>query len=215
MAAEKESAVVFPPFYFGQIYEARCFPGAVTIRPTLLMELVEGVWDEIGRNGFKKIILYNGHGGNIHFVYFLVQCTLWKEKDYSVYYPTDLLSKERREAWRRLTETQRHVHACECETSVTLAGYPELVDMGSVPPEPALPKRRLAHLPSTYTGVTWYSDYPEHYAGDARPASAGKGRALRQLTVDALAEYIAAVKKDQAVPALSGEFHARARALRD
>lgn len=27
LAAEKEKAVVFPPFYFGQIYEARCFPG--------------------------------------------------------------------------------------------------------------------------------------------------------------------------------------------
>jgi creatinine amidohydrolase len=26
LAAEKEKAVVFPPFYFGQIYEARCFP---------------------------------------------------------------------------------------------------------------------------------------------------------------------------------------------
>ena len=31
LAAQKESAVVFPPFYFGQIYEARCFPGTVTI----------------------------------------------------------------------------------------------------------------------------------------------------------------------------------------
>ena len=26
LAAEQEPAVVFPPFYFGQIYEARCFP---------------------------------------------------------------------------------------------------------------------------------------------------------------------------------------------
>ena len=33
MAAEKEPAVVFPPFYFGQIYEARCFPGTITLKP--------------------------------------------------------------------------------------------------------------------------------------------------------------------------------------
>ena len=29
LAAAREPAVVFPPFYFGQIYEARCFPGTV------------------------------------------------------------------------------------------------------------------------------------------------------------------------------------------
>ena len=42
-AAEKEPAVVFPPFYFGQIYEARCFPGTVTIKPALLLELLANV----------------------------------------------------------------------------------------------------------------------------------------------------------------------------
>ena len=31
LAAEKEDAVVFPPFYFGQINEARCFPGTLTM----------------------------------------------------------------------------------------------------------------------------------------------------------------------------------------
>jgi creatinine amidohydrolase len=67
LAAEKEAAVVFPPYYFGQINEARCFPGALTLRPTLLMELIQNVLDEIGRNGFKKIIIYNAHGGNIYF----------------------------------------------------------------------------------------------------------------------------------------------------
>ena len=64
LAAEREPAVVFPPFYFGQIYEARCFPGTITLKPTLLMELIQGVLDEIGRNGFRKIILLNAHGGN-------------------------------------------------------------------------------------------------------------------------------------------------------
>ena len=33
LAAEREAAVVFPPFYFGQIYEARCFPGTLTLKP--------------------------------------------------------------------------------------------------------------------------------------------------------------------------------------
>jgi hypothetical protein len=56
-----------------------------------------------------------------------------------------------------------------------------------------------------------HSKHPDHYAGDARPATAEKGRALRQLEVDALAEYIAAVKADQALPALQREFFQRAK----
>ncbi len=95
LAAEKEPAVVFPPFYFGQIYEARCFPGTITIKPTLLIELLQGVLDEIGRNGFGKIILFNAHGGNDFLVPFLAQCALWDPKPYSLYFPTGPLSPER------------------------------------------------------------------------------------------------------------------------
>ena len=49
LASEKEPSVVFPPFYFGQIYEARCFPGTVTIKPTLLVDLIER---DVRRAGF-------------------------------------------------------------------------------------------------------------------------------------------------------------------
>lgn len=215
LAAEKEPAVVFPPFYFGQIYEARCFPGTITLEPKLLLALLENVLDEIGRNGFRKIILVNGHGGNTHLVSFLAQCTLWREKPYAVYVPQGL-PPERQAEWRAITETEYHGHACECETSITLANYPELVHMDRVPPEPALPLGRLAHL-NNFSGISWYANHPEHYAGDARPATAEKGRRLRQLQVDTLAEFIAAVKADQVLPALQAEFFQRngglARAL--
>ncbi|HOT90545.1 MAG TPA: creatininase family protein [Anaerolineae bacterium] len=214
IAAEREPAVVFPPFYFGQIYEARCFPGAVTLRPTLLLEVIQGVCDEIGRNGFKKIILFNGHGGNIHLLHFLAQCALWEEKPYSLYLPEGL-TPERQARWEAIVETELHGHACECETSITLANYPELVDMTRVPAEPALPLNRLHHVPATYTGIWWYANYPNHYAGDARPATREKGLALRQLEVDNLAEYIAAVKADQVVPFLTREFFKRSAELQN
>jgi len=210
MAAEREPAVVFPPFYFGQIYEARCFPGALTLRPTLLLDLLHGVLDEIGRNGFRKVIVYNGHGGNTHLLAFLAQCTLWEEKPYSLYMPADHLTPERHEQWKALLDTPLHGHACECETSISLANHPELVKMGAVPAEPALPLKRAESL-HCFAGVSWYADYPEHYAGDARPATAEKGRALRELQVATLAEFIAAVKADAVVPALNREFFRRVR----
>jgi creatinine amidohydrolase len=214
LAAEQEPAVVFPPWYFGQIYEARCFPGCVTLKPTLLVELLQGVLDEIGRNGFRKVILYNGHGGNTHLLSFLAQCSLWEQKPYTVYLQRDWLTPERREQKRTLLETAFHGHACECETSTMLANYPELVKMDAVPAQPADPLHRAAGIPLSFAGISWYADHPEHYAGDARTATAAKGYALRDLEVATLVEFIAAVKADQVLPALENEFFGREAALR-
>jgi creatinine amidohydrolase len=214
LAAEREPAVVFPQWYFGQIYEARCFPGCVTLEPKLLLALLQAVLDEIGRNGFGKIILVNGHGGNTHLLSFVAQCSLGEHKPYTLYVPQGL-SPERREAWVAITETEFHGHACECETSVTMANYPELVHLERVPAEPALPLGRLAGVSGNFSGISWYANHPEHYAGDARTASADKGRRLLQLQVDQLAEFIAAVKADQVAPALEAEFFAREAAVRD
>jgi creatinine amidohydrolase len=209
LAADKEPAVVFPPFYFGQIYEARCFPGTVTLAPTLLLQLIQGVLDEIGRNGFRKIILHNAHGGNNHLLPFLAQASLWEEKPYCLYYFADSLGIRDRAKWNALLETTNHNHACECETSVSLANHPELVKMERVPAQPADPLGRLDGVPGNFSGISWYANYPDHYAGDARPATAEKGRALQQLQVDALAAFIATVKADKVAPALNREFFSR------
>jgi creatinine amidohydrolase len=217
MAAEKEAAVVFPPFYFGQIYEARCFPGALTLRPTLLLDVIQSVLDEIGRNGLHKIVLLNGHGGNTHLLSFLAQSTLWEEKPYAVYVPSRGLTPERQTVWNQTIETALHGHACECETSISLANHEHLVHMDRVPDDAGAgaPLERLKEMPPTFSGVSWYADYPEHYAGDARSATAEKGEVLRGLMVDTLAEYIAAVKADEVVPALNRDFFARVRQIGD
>ena len=189
------------------------FPGTVTLEPKLLLALLEGVLDEIGRNGFRKIILLNGHGGNTHLLAFVAQCSLWENKPYTLYVPQGL-SPERRAAWQAITETEFHGHACECETSVTLANYPELVHMDRVLEEPALPLGRLEGVPESFSGISWYANHPEHYAGDARTASADKGRGCMQLQVDQLVEFIAAVKADLVAPMLEAEFFDREASLR-
>lgn len=212
LAAEKESAVVFPPFYFGQIYEARCFPGTLTLKPTLLLEVIQAVFDEIGRNGFRKIVVHNAHGGSWALLQFLAQCSLAEEKPYSVYVQRESVTgADRKAEWERLLETKEHGHACECETSVTLANFPDLVKMDRVPREPATARKRMSAIPPVHAGIWWYANYPDHYAGDARPATREKGERLRQLEIESLAEFIAAVKKDQVVPGLEKEFFERAR----
>jgi creatinine amidohydrolase len=213
LAAEKEKAVVFPPWYLGQIFEAQCFPGVVTVAMPLLLELLEGVFDEIARNGFGKIVLFNGHGGNRYLAPLVAQCTLSKENPYSLYFLEKWVTPPRQKEWDAICETTEHGHACECETSISLACHPELVKMDAVPKRPSTALKRLGKVRGSFTGVTWYSNYPDHYAGDARVATAEKGRRLLRLVVDTLAEFIAAVKADRVAPALQKEFFEHARGV--
>ncbi len=210
-AAEIEPAVVFPPFYFGQIYEARAFPGAFTIAPKLLLELLLSVLDEIGRNGFKKIILYNGHGGNHYLLGFLAQTALWQEKPYQIYLAYDLVDRSQVDA---VLDSKFGGHADEEETSQILYEFPGVVDMSKVPANPGEPQDRLGGL-KAFNGLAWYANYPEHYAGDARPATAEKGQKLVEIQVQGLARFIADVKSDEVLPALSHEYFERERRIRE
>jgi creatinine amidohydrolase/Fe(II)-dependent formamide hydrolase-like protein len=72
------------------------------------------------------------------------------------------------------------------------------------------PLGRYGHLPPrARITAAWYANHPDHYAGDASAATATKGRKLLALMVDSLAEYIRAVKKDQAVLRVLHEFYDR------
>lgn len=208
-AAKAEPAVVFPPFYFGQIYEAKCFPGTITLRPKLLLELLQEVLDEIGRNGFEKIVLLNAHGGNDAFLKFLAQCQLAEKKPYQVYMYQKSFTEEERENIKNATETTVLGHACEVETSISLYHHEELIQMDQIDAEPFLPKRRLQHMPPMFSGLSWYANYPEHYVGDASVATKERGRVFVEAEVASLARFIKAVKEDKVLHALADDFFSR------
>ncbi len=60
-AAEREYAVVFPEYYFGQIAEARHEPGTIAYSRDIQLALLQETTDEMARNGCKKVIIVNGH----------------------------------------------------------------------------------------------------------------------------------------------------------
>jgi creatinine amidohydrolase len=84
-AAEQEYAVVFPAYYFGQIFEAKHEPGTVAYSMELQLRLLQETTDEMARNGCKKVIIVNGHGGNEHLLPLFGQSQLDKPHDYVVY----------------------------------------------------------------------------------------------------------------------------------
>lgn len=210
-AAAREPVVVFPQYCFGQIFEAMHQPGTVAIRPELQMALLENLCEEIARNGLKKIVLLNAHGGNEFFLSYFAQTMLSRPRDYHVYvirlghyYPV------KDPDWQRMKQTDVDGHAGESETSMVLAAYPQLVKMEAIGGD-GMPARRLAHLPNVYTAFGWYADYPDHYSGDAKYGSVEKGRFLMDRAAENVAGILRAIKTDTAAAGLAAEFYGRCR----
>lgn len=212
-AADVEAAVVFPDYYFGKIHTCRYAPGVVSLPRELMFALLERALDEIGRNGFKRILIVSGHGGHPPMLACLLRSLLERPRDYTVYAcDAYALEGEALEKWERVRDTTEDVHAGEMEASVALYLFPELVRMEALT-DPADGRRRgnQDHLGPVTTSLDWYGDYPTHYAGDARAASAEKGELVVNAFVDKLVRAIRAVKKDEISPRLLQEFYARAQ----
>src|SRR5579884_1392606 len=122
-AAEREYAVVFPEYYFGQIFEARHQPGTVAYSSHLQLELLQETTDEMARNGCKKIVIVNGHGGNEHLLPFFAQSQLEKPHDYVVY----VFDSRKPSSGGPPVKDSLDMHAGESETSKMMIARPDLV----------------------------------------------------------------------------------------
>ena len=84
-AAKQEYAIVFPDLYVGQIFEAKHQPGTVAYSMRLMLDFLDETCREIARNGLKKIILVNTHGGNNALLSYFLQVQLEAKRDYVTY----------------------------------------------------------------------------------------------------------------------------------
>jgi creatinine amidohydrolase len=206
LAAAQEYVIVFPPYYFSQIFEARHQPGTIAYSEKMIFDLLQETCAELSRNGIKKIILFSGHGGNEHFLPYFCQAQLASRRDYAVYFYTPVESPSEDPEVQKLLKTTLDMHGGERETSVMLAIAPRLVRLDLIQPGCGQDRMRLSGLDQAYTGIWWYASFPDHYAGDAAPANAELGKLLLQKKVGQLAEMIRSVKQDKGVLQLQDEF---------
>jgi creatinine amidohydrolase len=63
-AADPLGVPVFPVLAYGITPYFRAFPGTVTLRVETYMSIVRDIFDVMAEQGFKRILVVNGHGGN-------------------------------------------------------------------------------------------------------------------------------------------------------
>jgi len=210
-AAAIEPAIIFPDIIFTQIFEACHCQGTIAIDPELILSLLDNICREIARNGMKKIVIFNAHGGNEHLIQFFAQIQLAQQRDYVVYVVEPPLRPEDEKIITAQWQTTVDGHAGECETSQILVIRPELVQMNHLPSDQeGMPKEHLSELQQVgaSTGIWWYADHPTHYRGDGRPATAEKGERYLAARARALAAAIQVIKQDRQAQRLQNEFFA-------
>ena len=203
-----EPVVIFPYYFFGQIAEARHVPGTIAIDPELIYRMLDEICGEVARNGFKKIIILNSHGGNPNLIYYFIQSTLHKKKDYVVYYVNGMITpEEETEVVKMLKGGEIGDHGGNLETAMIMEARPELVKMDQVEREGLQNYGKLNHLKgNVYTAMWWYAEHPTHFAGEPFHATAEVGRRVFEMIAKRIAGVVKLVKEDTTAAELQSEF---------
>jgi creatinine amidohydrolase len=205
-AAERQFAVVFPEYYFGQIFEARQEPGTVAYSREMQLALLQETTDEMARNGCKKILIVNGHGGNTSLLPYFAQSQLAKQHDYVVY----IFNTRTPPSGGPAKKTTNDQHAGESETSKMMIARPDLVHQERAASESGADQHRENLPDGVYTGIWWYARFPDHYSGDGSAATRELGEYQMNWWIDSIAQAITAIKADDVSLRLQNEFYEKA-----
>ena len=185
-----EQVVLLPVLWLGASEHHLPFGGTLTATlPTyelLLMELLTPLL----RDGFRRVMLLNGHGGNID----PLRVAL---RRLDALFPAALLTGA---AYWEIAEAALAAHcvgprttmghACEIETSMVLHLRPDLVRKDRIADDPD-------ETPSSFKGLFWARDFgrrTDHGAvGHPESANAERGRTMLEAAVRSVTETAAAV----------------------
>ncbi len=209
LATRQEYSIIFPAYYFGQISEARHQPGTLAYPARLQLEMLQFTVEEMARNGCKKVIIQNAHGGNNMLLHYFAQTQMDSRHDYVVYayfaaQGTDM------PAAAKATKPGVDGHGGEGELSNVMAYAPQDVHPERSGQQSGADQKRLTLPAPVYTGIWWYASQPNHYQGDSAGANAARGKAATEYAARNLAAAIKAIKEDTSAATLQKEFFDKA-----
>ncbi len=183
--------VVAPTVWSGLAEHHMSLGGTLSLDFATFSSLLRCVCRSLVRQGFRRILLLNGHGGNIAALTVIVN-ELAVELEAPI--ATATYWHLAREQFAAILERQTTVrHACEAETSMVLAIAPELVDRSLMAQAIGPTSREVVDVAGTDAAHRWrsFKARTDHGAiGDPRSASADKGERLLSAAADAVAKLV-------------------------
>ncbi|MFJ7497305.1 creatininase family protein [Streptomyces sp. NPDC097727] len=190
LALPHTPTVVAPSVWSGLSEHHMAFGGTITLSLTTLHALLRDVCRSIQRASFRRVLVVNGHGGNMTALNALAtELTAELSMPIAI---TNYFSVDR-DLVRDTLDTQGALmHACEGETSMMLAAHPDLVRTELLPeahgPEITLP----AESPDpVYLAVPFDRITTSGVAGYGNAATAEKGERMLTGLAQALAGTLA------------------------
>lgn len=190
--------VIAPPVWAGVSAHHMDFPGSITLRPRVFVDLLRDICASLHQHGFRRFVFLNGHGGNRASLEVLAT-ELYEELKVSanviVYW--DLASEEAARPLR--SSTKGFGHASAMETSVMLYLAPELVSQADIPRgalEPSDEQNRKilgGRKVKRYVNITEYSAV----GVDGRPEAASReaGERFYQAVLSGLVDTLKVLQK--------------------
>lgn len=224
LATEKEPACVFPSMYFGEKTGAGEFLGTVIFSPELRLQILKETCSEIYRNGFDKILIYNGHGGNQAMISYFMRGLLYEKTPYSVFdysLGSDFATPKKilNEGFSYLTtedrkilqayndEKKRFGHADFIETGWVYGVRPETVRLDKMNQESCESTHRFDDFSTRRinTPFSWMANFPNSVEGDMHDGMNERiARAMVDYSVKKLTEVLSFLKNET----ISNEYKA-------
>ena len=187
-----DKILVLPPIAYGLNLHHIDFPGTIHIEPDVFITLCLNIPKSVAYHGFKHILLVNGHGSNTPLIDLVARRTVLETESLCGalgYFPLAM------DAFNRVKDTPVMAHADEFETSLYLHLAPERVQMDKAGHGDDV-AGKYASSDSIYSNPVRFNDYWGRWTnlgvhGDARTATAEKGKAIFEAAVNGLVEVVA------------------------
>jgi creatinine amidohydrolase/Fe(II)-dependent formamide hydrolase-like protein len=193
-ACSDPKPLVLPPISYGVSYHHADFTGTVSISNDTLAKMIYEIGMSVSRNGIRKLVMINGHGGNSPALNYAAQKI---NRDARIFVCVDTGETSDVDI-DKIIETPNDVHAGEIETSTSLAVRPQLVKMDQA--KKHIPKFSSRYLNFTSKrGVLWYAYTrkisPSGIMGDPTKASAAKGDRIWEIMIAHLVSLVEDLKR--------------------
>ncbi|MBI2302397.1 MAG: creatininase family protein [Armatimonadetes bacterium] len=196
-AVDAERFLWLPCLWVGCSEHHRAMPGTVSLPADVYIRVLECMLECLVGAGYHRIVLLNGHGGNVipgsQALYNV--CQKHNRPDLWIVLCTYWIAAARGIAKLTCMETERLTHACEYETSMVLTLRPELVDMarakGGLRDFPSEWYRPSSPGLSRVTASRGFHEMSTNGAmGDPSLATPEKGEALLAAVTPEIAEFL-------------------------